>query len=120
MQQLLGWFRRRDSLIVEQKRIVRVIDFGPESVTLTIEEPRGYVVGDVSVGFEWVPLTLGLEVQYDGQWPDRRSPTHTMAGIRFRDIDKVDVRQHSFGGVPVRGARRIGKEDKGEEDKGKG
>ena len=79
------------------------MDHGPETVTLSVEDRSGQAVREVSIGFEWVPVAHGLEVHYDGQWPDERSPTHTRPGIEFRDLALVDLRHHSFAGVPVGG-----------------
>jgi hypothetical protein len=102
MGQVLAWYSRFDSVIVDKSTVLRVIDHDADSVTLALEDLAGKVLGQVSAVIdEWRPAVHGLEVRYDGQYPDAHSPTHTKPGIVFRDIGVIDVRPHSFRGTPV-------------------
>ena len=106
---VLTWFNRRDSVIVEQSTVLRVLDFDAHTLKLALEDPAGAVTGELDVGYGLHTTVHDLEVRYTGLWPrDDFTSAKKKAGIEFQDVAVVDVRRHSFAGEPIGGERRMG------------
>lgn len=105
----LNWFSPNDTLLVEQTAVIRVVDYDERSVRLEVLETPDAERIAVVVGSDWSNIIGALEVRYRGIFVNEKCQPARQAGIEFRDTALVDVRRHSFKGVPVRRATPMGR-----------
>ena len=110
MSRVVAWFSPNDTLLVEQTAVIRVVEYDEPSVRLDVRETADAEPVPVVVGSEWSKVVGALEVRYRGILVNEKCQPARRAGIEFRDTASVDVRRHSFAGVPVRGAMPMGRE----------
>lgn len=105
---VLTWFSPGDTLFVENSWSVRVVEYDDEQVTLEVSPRNGADSNIAVIRREWTVLVDGLEVYYRGIFVNERCDPARMAGIHFRDVEAVDVRQDTFKGVPVHPPLKLG------------
>jgi hypothetical protein len=107
MPSVIAWFSPNDTLLVDQAAVIFIIEYSELAVTLEVLTALNIQPVMVSVGTEWARIYGALEVRYLGIFVNEKCEPARQAGIEIRKNDDIDVRRHSFAGVPIRGARPL-------------
>src|SRR5688500_11403974 len=103
---VISCFSPNDTLLVDQAAVVRVVGYSESSVTLEVRATADAEPASIVVGSEWSRVVGALHARYRGIFVNEKCRPARRAGIELGDMAEVDVRRHSFAGVPVRNPTR--------------
>ena len=107
MPSVIAWFSPNDTLLVDRAAVLRIVDYSEASATLEVRATEQAQPITLAIDSRWSKVIGALEVRYRGIFVNEKCQPARQAGIEFRDTDVVDIRPHSFAGVPVRDGPRI-------------
>jgi len=108
MPSVVAWFSPDDTLLLEQTTIIRIVGYDLWMVNLAIQGPAGTERVTIKACGEWTKIAGILHVKYLGIFENKNCKPTLRAGIEFRDPHVVDIRKHSFAGVPIFEPSRMG------------